>query len=107
MSFPRRRRVLRALISVPAALAFSSGQFALAQRAGLACTPGALGSAFCRGGCRRRPTLFGTAVAGRDGALRVLDILQKEMTNTVGMIGCADIHQLGLDVLHMPSAPAC
>jgi (S)-mandelate dehydrogenase len=53
-----------------------------------------------------RPTLFGTAVAGCDGALHVLDILQKEMKNTMGMIGCADIHQLGQDLLHMPSARA-
>lgn len=49
-----------------------------------------------------RPTLYGTAVAGRDGALHVLDILQKEMINTMGMIGCPDIGKLGRDLLYLP-----
>ncbi len=53
-----------------------------------------------------RPTLFGTAVAGRDGALHVLEIFQKEMTNTMGMIGCADVQQLGPEFLHLPQGPA-
>jgi isopentenyl diphosphate isomerase/L-lactate dehydrogenase-like FMN-dependent dehydrogenase len=52
-----------------------------------------------------RPTLYGTAVAGCAGALHVLDILQKEMTNTMGMIGCPDVRQLRQDLLHAPGVP--
>ena len=47
-----------------------------------------------------RPTLYGTAVAGRAGALHVLNILQREMTNTMGMIGCPAIRDLDRDLLH-------
>lgn len=46
-----------------------------------------------------RPTLFGTAVAGRAGAQHVLDILHKETVNTLGMLGCPDIRQADRDLV--------
>lgn len=53
-----------------------------------------------------RPTLYGTAIAGRDGARHVLDILHKEMTNTMGMIGCPAVNDLDRRILHCPEGAA-
>lgn len=48
-----------------------------------------------------RPTLFGTAVAGRAGAEHVLDILRREMVTTQGMIGCPNIQNIGPELVQV------
>jgi isopentenyl diphosphate isomerase/L-lactate dehydrogenase-like FMN-dependent dehydrogenase len=36
-----------------------------------------------------RPTLWGLAVDGQEGAQRVLDLLRSEVANTLALLGCA------------------
>lgn len=41
-----------------------------------------------------RPVLYGAAVAGTQGAGKVLDILQTEIDRNLALLGCSDIHAL-------------
>ena len=47
-----------------------------------------------------RPTLYGTAVADRDGAALVLAILREELLYTMAMLGRPTVAGIGPDVLH-------
>jgi len=49
-----------------------------------------------------RPTLYGTAVAGRDGAAHVLAILREELLYTMAMLGRPTVAGIGPDVLLAP-----
>ncbi len=50
-----------------------------------------------------RPTLYGLAVGGREGAAQVLSIFHHELLTTMGQIGCPSIDKLGPQVLVYPS----
>jgi hypothetical protein len=57
-----------------------------------------------------RPTLYGTAVAGRDGAALVLAILREELLYTMAMLGRLTVADIGPGVLFDPvghSRSAC
>ncbi|ETN44784.1 uncharacterized protein HMPREF1541_09659 [Cyphellophora europaea CBS 101466] len=43
-----------------------------------------------------RPALWGLAVAGQQGVVRVLEILENEFKDCMTLAGCTDIQQLGL-----------
>ncbi|MFZ4533195.1 MAG: alpha-hydroxy acid oxidase [Alsobacter sp.] len=47
-----------------------------------------------------RPTLYGTAVAGRDGAALALAILREELLYTMAMLGRSTVAGIGPDVLY-------
>jgi len=51
-----------------------------------------------------RPTLDGTAVAGRGGAAHVLAILREELLYTMAMLGRPTVAAIGTDVLHAPDS---
>lgn len=46
-----------------------------------------------------RPTLYGAAAGGQDGALHVLSILQKELHTTMAMLGCKSIAELDAELI--------
>ncbi|GAA5233156.1 alpha-hydroxy-acid oxidizing protein [Verticiella sediminum] len=47
-----------------------------------------------------RPGLYGMGMAGRPGAKRVLDILQTELSTTLGMLGRPAIAELDASIVH-------
>lgn len=49
-----------------------------------------------------RPTLYGTALAGRRGALQVLDLLKTEIEREMGLTGYRRFDQIKADLLHRP-----
>lgn len=52
-----------------------------------------------------RPGLLGMAAAGRPGARRVFDILQAELSTTLGMLGRPGIDQLDASMIHDAGGP--
>ena len=44
-----------------------------------------------------RPTLFGTASGGQAGAEAVIELYRREIDRVLGLIGCHDVADLGLD----------
>jgi 4-hydroxymandelate oxidase len=50
-----------------------------------------------------RPVLWGLAVDGEDGVARVLDILQREIDNTMGLCGCPAVENIAADLLRPDS----
>jgi isopentenyl diphosphate isomerase/L-lactate dehydrogenase-like FMN-dependent dehydrogenase len=44
-----------------------------------------------------RPTLWGLAVGGEDGAFRVLDLLRAEIANTLALLGCPTLRDVTPD----------
>lgn len=47
-----------------------------------------------------RATLYGVAVAGQDGAYKVLSLLHEEIRRVQGLIGCPDVGQIGPQFLY-------
>jgi 4-hydroxymandelate oxidase len=43
--------------------------------------------------------LWGLAVNGEHGVIRVLDMLQREIDNTMGLCGCPAVDHIGADLL--------
>ncbi len=51
-----------------------------------------------------RPTLFGTALGGSEGAAHALTILRTEIERELGLCGCKHVSEFGADMLDRPSA---
>ena len=49
-----------------------------------------------------RATLYGAAAAGEDGAYRALDILQKEILRTMGVMGLTNLKDISRGDVVMP-----
>ena len=49
-----------------------------------------------------RSTLYGTAVAGQDGAALAIEIFRQEINRVMGQIGCRSIAELNRDYLELP-----
>jgi 4-hydroxymandelate oxidase len=47
-----------------------------------------------------RPVLWGLATGGEQGVSRVLDMLQREIDNTMGLCGCPAVDDITADLLH-------
>jgi isopentenyl diphosphate isomerase/L-lactate dehydrogenase-like FMN-dependent dehydrogenase len=50
-----------------------------------------------------RPYLWGSAIAGQDGVVKVLDVLQGELSRTLALLGCTSIADLGPEFLDFPA----
>jgi 4-hydroxymandelate oxidase len=51
-----------------------------------------------------RPVLWGLAVAGEEGAVRVLEILRRELDEAMLLCGCSKISEIGLWLLQQDDA---
>ena len=49
-----------------------------------------------------RPTLYGTAAGGENGAKRAIDMFRDEISRTMALMGCLSIDQLSRDYLILP-----
>jgi isopentenyl diphosphate isomerase/L-lactate dehydrogenase-like FMN-dependent dehydrogenase len=53
-----------------------------------------------------RPTLFGTATAGKAGGEKALSIMHREFEKTMAYVGCRTLAEVSPDVLAYPPARA-
>ena len=53
-----------------------------------------------------RPTLFGTAIGGQEGAAHVLRVLRNELMTVLGQLGCPTVSGLTDDFLALAGAPS-
>ena len=49
-----------------------------------------------------RATLYGTAVAGQDGAALAIEIFRQEIDRVMALIGCSSVAELNRDYLKLP-----
>jgi (S)-mandelate dehydrogenase len=54
-----------------------------------------------------RPTLYGVAAAGEDGAARAIDIFRQEIDRVMAHLGVTSVAELGPDFLQMNDFPLC
>jgi L-lactate dehydrogenase (cytochrome) len=52
-----------------------------------------------------RAYIYGLGAAGEEGVTHALNILQKELSVTLGLAGLRDVHDISRDNLLMPAAP--
>lgn len=52
-----------------------------------------------------RPYIWGLAVNGKEGIVHVIDILKKEFQETMGLVGCTKIEDIGINCLEENTIP--
>jgi len=53
-----------------------------------------------------RPTLYGVAAGGEEGARRAIDLFRGEIDRVIALLGCTSVAELSTEHLHAPDLPA-